>query len=106
MLIRGPSVSVGYYKNEQKTREEWTPDNWFKTGDIGLLHPNGSFSIIDRKKNLVKPPHGEYIAPERLESIYKNSPFVDNIMVYASNKHNDLIAFVMPNKKKTSRLGE
>jgi len=52
------------------------------------------------KKNLVKPPHGEYIAPERLESIYKNSPFVDNIMVYASNKHNDLIAFVMPNKKK------
>jgi len=97
--IRGTSVSIGYYKNEQKTMEEWTKDGWFKTGDIGLLHENGTFSIIDRKKNLVKPPHGEYIAPERLESIYKNSPFVDNIMVYASSKHNDLIALVVPNKK-------
>jgi long-chain acyl-CoA synthetase len=50
IYLRGPSISVGYYKNPAKTREEWTEDGWFKTGDIGLLHPNNTFSIIDRKK--------------------------------------------------------
>lgn len=42
--------------------EDFTEDGWFKTGDIGQWNPNGTLSIIDRKKNLVKPPHGEYIA--------------------------------------------
>jgi len=96
--IRGLGVSLGYYKNEEKTKEEFTRDGWFKTGDIGVLNANGTISIIDRKKNLVKPPHGEYIAVERLESIYKNSPLVSNIMVYASSKYNELIAFIQPNK--------
>jgi len=50
VYLRGPSISIGYYKNEAKTREEWTDDGWFKTGDIGLLHPNNTFAIIDRKK--------------------------------------------------------
>jgi long-chain acyl-CoA synthetase len=99
IYLRGPSISIGYYKNEEKTKEEWTPDGWFKTGDIGLLHPNGTFSIIDRKKNLIKPPHGEYIAPERLESVYRNCPLVAQIMVYVSSSHNEVIAFVHPNKR-------
>jgi long-chain acyl-CoA synthetase len=99
IYLRGPSVSIGYYKNPEKTKEEWTPDGWFKTGDIGLLHKNGTFSIIDRKKNLIKPPHGEYIAPERLESIYRNCPLVANIMVYVSSSYNEVIAFVHPNKR-------
>jgi len=95
--IKGPNVSVGYYKNPEKTREEFV-DGWFKTGDIGRINPNGTFSIIDRKKNLVKPPHGEYIAVERLEASYKNCPFVANIMVYACSTHNEVIALVFPNK--------
>jgi len=59
----------------------------------------GTFSIIDRKKNLIKPPHGEYIAPERLESIYRNCPLVANIMIYVCSSYNDVIAFVHPNKR-------
>jgi len=51
------------------------------------------------KKNIVKPPHGEYIAVERLESVYKNSIYVENICVYASSLKNELLAFVNPNKK-------
>jgi len=97
--LRGHSIASGYYKNPQKTAEEWTQDGWFKTGDIGLLQKDLTLSIIDRKKNLVKPPHGEYIAPEKLEAVFKNSPFIDNIMIYASSAHNDLVAFVAPNKK-------
>jgi len=96
--IRGPNVSKGYYKNPQKTQEEFTDDGWFKTGDIGRLNKNGTFSIIDRKKNLIKPPHGEYIAVERLEASYKNCPLVANIMVYACSEKNEVIAFINPNK--------
>eukprot|EP01126_Amoeba_proteus_P005535 TRINITY_DN1186_c0_g5_i1.p1 TRINITY_DN1186_c0_g5~~TRINITY_DN1186_c0_g5_i1.p1 ORF type:complete len:612 (-),score=97.94 TRINITY_DN1186_c0_g5_i1:416-2251(-) len=60
--IRGPGVSKGYYENPEKTAEDFTPDRWFKTGDVGRLNRNGTLSIIDRKKNLIKPPHGEYVA--------------------------------------------
>jgi len=97
--IRGPGVAKGYYKNQQKTAEEFTADRWFKTGDIGRLNKNGTISIIDRKKNLVKPPHGEYIAPERLESIYKQCDLVESIMIIASSHHNPLIAFIKPSKR-------
>jgi long-chain acyl-CoA synthetase len=97
---RGHNISSGYYKNPQKTAEDFDlKEHWFKTGDVGQWNPNGSLSIIDRKKNLVKPPHGEYIAVERLESHYKTSMFVSNIYVHADPKHNEIIAFVYPNKK-------
>jgi len=71
----------------------------FKTGDIGKINPDKTIAIIDRKKNLIKPPHGEYIAPERLESVYKNSNLVDNIMVHVSTEHDELLALVYPNKQ-------
>ncbi|KAG9302703.1 hypothetical protein G9A89_005177 [Geosiphon pyriformis] len=66
--IRGPCVTSGYYKNEQVTKETFTSDGWLQTGDIGEWHHDGSLAIIDRKKNLVKLAHGEYIALEKLES--------------------------------------
>jgi len=97
--IKGPNVSTeGYYKNPEKTNEEFTKDKWFKTGDIGRVNKNGTIAIIDRKKNLVKPPHGEYVAVERLESSYKNCPLVANLMVYASSSYNEIVALVQPNK--------
>jgi len=95
--VRGPGICLGYFKNPEKTAEDFV-DGWFKTGDIGRVNKNGTLSIIDRKKNLIKPPHGEYIAVERLESSYKNCPLVSNIMVYASESHNELLAFIQPNK--------
>jgi len=57
-------------------------------------------------KNLVKPPHGEYIAVERLESSYKNCPFVSNILVYASSEHNDILALIHPNKSRLEEWAE
>jgi len=97
--IRGNGVAKGYYKNPTKTAEEFTPDGWFKSGDIAQLNPNLTFGIIDRKKNLIKPPHGEYIAPERLEAVYKTAANIESIMVYACSTQNELIAFVKPKKE-------
>ncbi|KAI7575391.1 acetyl-CoA synthetase-like protein, partial [Hortaea werneckii] len=76
--IRGASVTSGYLDLEKETKEGFTDDGWFKTGDIGEFDSAGQIRIIDRKKNLVKMAHGEYIALEKLESIYRSSPIVGN----------------------------
>jgi len=54
---------------------------------------------------MIKPPHGEYIAVERLESVYKNSAYIDNICVYACGHKNEILALVNPNKKKSPCIG-
>jgi len=58
------------------------------------------FPLLTEKKNLVKPPHGEYIAPERLEAAYKNCDMVENIVVYACAEKNEVVALVQPNKRR------
>jgi len=96
--IRGPSVNNGYFKQEEKTKEAWTEDGWFCTGDVGRFNNDGTVSIIDRKKNLIKLSHGEYVAVESLEMIYGGSPFVapGGIWVYADSFHEQCVAVVIP----------
>ena len=113
ILIRGATISKGYFKRDDLTKEAFTEDGWLMTGDIGQWNPNGTLSIIDRKKvsklrtlgsncrlsiiahallvasqNLVKLSGGEYIALERLESIYKSCNAVANIAVHATSDAN------------------
>ncbi|OAT11529.1 long-chain acyl-CoA synthetase [Blastomyces gilchristii SLH14081] len=94
--IRGPSVTEGYYDNEAETKAAITDDGWFMTGDIGEFDKNGHLKIIDRKKNLVKTLNGEYIALEKLESIYRSANVVANIMVYAAIDQTKPIAVIVP----------
>ncbi|MBW0503287.1 hypothetical protein O181_043002 [Austropuccinia psidii MF-1] len=97
--IRGPSVSQGYFKREDLTKESWTEDGWFKTGDIAQWNPDGTLAIIDRKKNLVKLAGGEYVALEKLESIYKSCPLVGNLCVHADSNANRPMAIVFIHEK-------
>jgi long-chain acyl-CoA synthetase len=94
--IRGPSVTEGYWDNEQETKDAITEDKWFKTGDIGEFNANGHLKIIDRKKNLVKTLNGEYIALEKLESAYRTAPVVGNICVFAAQDKAKPIAIIVP----------
>ena len=94
--IRGPSVTEGYWDNEQETKDAITEDKWFKTGDIGEFNANGHLRIIDRKKNLVKTLNGEYIALEKLESAYRTAPVVGNICVFAAQDKSKPIAIIVP----------
>jgi len=94
--IRGPSVTEGYWDNEQETKDAITEDKWFKTGDIGEFNANGHLKIIDRKKNLVKTLNGEYIALEKLESAYRTAPVVGNICVFAAEDKAKPIAIIVP----------
>lgn len=94
--IRGPSVSNGYFENPKETEEAFTSDGWFMTGDVGEWTSNGSISVIDRKKNLVKTSSGEYIAVERLESLYRSNDLVNNLCMLADGGHSKPIAVIVP----------
>mmetsp|Transcript_100762 Transcript_100762/g.288929 ORF Transcript_100762/g.288929 Transcript_100762/m.288929 type:complete len:765 (-) Transcript_100762:625-2919(-) len=75
--VRGDCVSAGYYIMEEKSREAFTPEGWFRTGDIAIWTTKGNLKIVDRLKNLIKLKGGEYIAIESMESTYANSVFVN-----------------------------
>ncbi|TVY24155.1 Acyl-CoA synthetase [Lachnellula hyalina] len=94
--VRGESITKGYYENPKLTAETITPDGWFQTGDIGEWDANGHLKVIDRKKNLVKTLNGEYIALEKLESIYRSATTVANICIYASTGETHPIAIIVP----------
>eukprot|EP01103_Thecamoeba_quadrilineata_P017923 TRINITY_DN6572_c0_g1_i1.p1 TRINITY_DN6572_c0_g1~~TRINITY_DN6572_c0_g1_i1.p1 ORF type:complete len:671 (-),score=111.81 TRINITY_DN6572_c0_g1_i1:33-2045(-) len=96
LLVRGPNVSIGYFKDPQKTAEDFT-DSWFHTGDIGQINPDGTISIVDRKKNIFKLSQGEYIAAEKIEGFLVHSPLVAQIFVHGDSYRYYLIAVVVPN---------
>eukprot|EP01129_Flabellula_baltica_P016886 TRINITY_DN9190_c0_g1_i1.p1 TRINITY_DN9190_c0_g1~~TRINITY_DN9190_c0_g1_i1.p1 ORF type:complete len:729 (+),score=164.84 TRINITY_DN9190_c0_g1_i1:52-2238(+) len=95
--IRGPNVSRGYYKNPEKTAEDFTEDGWFKTGDIGMWNDNGTLSIIDRKKNIFKLSQGEYVAVELLEGIYNRGRHTTQLWIYGNSEESTLVGVAVPN---------
>jgi long-chain acyl-CoA synthetase len=104
--IRGYGVMEGYYENEKETAEAMTSDGWFKTGDIGEFDQHGHLKLIDRKKNLIKTLNGEYIALEKLESIYRSAAIVANICVYADPTKAKPIAIIVPAEPALKKLAE
>lgn len=104
--LRGPSVMDGYYENKELTTEAISPDGWFKTGDIGEFLADGHLKLIDRKKNLIKTLNGEYIALEKLESIYRSAHVVANICCYADDSKAKPIAIIVPAEPALKKLAE
>ncbi|CCH46070.1 Long chain fatty acyl-CoA synthetase [Wickerhamomyces ciferrii] len=102
--IRGYPVLTEYYKNPKETEEAFDSEGWFKTGDIGEWTKTGQLKIIDRKKNLVKTLNGEYIALEKLESVYRSNTYVANICVYADQDHAKPVGIVVPNENAIRSL--
>jgi len=102
--IRGPAVSPGYFKNEKLTKESFSEDSWFASGDIGEWYPDGTLAIIDRKKNLVKLASGEYLAVENIESKYKNNRYVSNILVHGTGQLSNPIALIVPKSKESKEI--
>ncbi|MFD2550617.1 AMP-dependent synthetase/ligase [Bizionia sediminis] len=80
ILVKGPNVMQGYYKDPVKTAEVMT-DNYFHTGDIGEFDADGFLKITDRKKEMFKTSGGKYVAPALLENQFKQSRFIEQIMV-------------------------
>jgi len=94
ILIKGPQVMVGYYKDTEKT-EEAIKDGYFHTGDIGEFDKDGFLKITDRKKEMFKTSGGKYIAPQLIENVMKQSLFIEQIMVIGDGEKMPA-AFVQP----------
>lgn len=81
ILCKGPNVMMGYYEQPERTAEVLDEEGWFHTGDIGELLENGMLKITDRKKEIFKTSGGKYIAPQIMENAFKESRFIEQIMV-------------------------
>ena len=80
ILIKGPQVMCGYYKDKEKT-DEVLVDGYFHTGDIGEIDKEGFLKITDRKKSMFKTSGGKYVAPQLIENDMKQSRFIEQILV-------------------------
>ena len=86
VICRGHNVMMGYYKDEELTREVIDEDGWFHTGDLGRFTERGQLVLTGRKKNIFKTSFGKYINPQVIESKFVESPFIDNIVVVGENQ--------------------
>lgn len=87
ILVKGPNVMQGYYKQPELTAEVLKPDGWFHTGDIGELHEGHYLKITDRKKEMFKTSGGKYIAPQPMENKFKESSLIEQVLVVGENKN-------------------
>jgi len=88
ILVKGPNVFQGYYKNEEKTKEAFTEDGWFKTGDIGELDKDGFLYIKGRKKYMIKGPSAKNVYPEDIEREINKMPGIKDSCVVGLKKPN------------------
>jgi len=86
ILMRGPSLMIGYYKNKEKTDEVIDKEGWFHTGDIGKLHEHNILQITDRKKEIFKLSTGKYVAPQIVENKFKESSLIEQLMVVGAGE--------------------
>ena len=95
ILVKGPNIMLGYYKDPEKTAEVMTGD-YFHTGDIGEVSEDGFLKITDRKKEMFKTSGGKYVAPALLENELKQSRFIEQVMVIGENEKMPA-AIIQPN---------
>jgi len=86
ILAKGPNVFGGYHKDPEATKEAFTPDGWFKTGDVGRFTDDGFLQIVDRKKDILVTAGGKNVPPANIEMRFKDDPLVAHVVVYGEAK--------------------
>jgi long-chain acyl-CoA synthetase len=96
ILVKGPNVMLGYYNNQTATDEVMDEEGWFKTGDIGELEKGTFLKITDRKKEIFKTSGGKYIIPQVMENKFKESRFIEQVMIVGESQKFPA-ALIVPN---------
>ena len=86
ILVKGPNIMMGYYKDPERTAAVLEPDGWFHTGDIGEIDEDNYLKITDRKKEIFKLDTGKYVAPQVIENIFKESPLIEQLFVVGAGE--------------------
>ncbi len=104
IAAKGPNIMKGYYKNPKATKEAFTEDGFFLTGDLGFIDEDGYLHITGRKKSVIVTKGGKNIFPEEVESVLLQSPFIEEILVLRGfnpdNGAEEVQAIVYPNMEK------
>lgn len=96
ICVRSPCITPGYFMRPDKTAEAIDQYGYLNTGDVGVIYPNGTVRILDRSKNIFKLSQGEYVAPEKCENIFIQSPYIAQCMQYGDSLKNYCVAIVVP----------
>ncbi|MEG2848606.1 MAG: AMP-binding protein, partial [Bacteroidales bacterium] len=103
ILVKGANVMLGYYKNKEATADAFTPDGWFRTGDMGIIDYEGFLFIKGRCKNMILSSSGQNIYPEEIESVINNMPYVvESLVIYDEGQ---LIALIYPDVELFAKEG-
>jgi long-chain acyl-CoA synthetase len=86
ILCKGHNVMLGYYKDPDMTKQVFTEDGWFKTGDIGTIEKGKFLKVTDRKKEIFKLSSGKFIVPQSIENKFKESMFIDQMIVVGEHE--------------------
>ncbi|MFN3954174.1 MAG: AMP-dependent synthetase/ligase [Pararhodobacter sp.] len=105
ILIRGPNVFGGYWRNAEKTAETITPDGWLRTGDCGEVDAEGYLAIRDRLKDVIITSGGKNITPSQIESLLKFSPYITDAVVIGDGRR-FLTALVMIDQEHVARFAQ
>ena len=103
ILTRGMNVMLGYYKNEEATKESFTEDGWMKTGDLGVIDKDNFVYIKGRNKNMILGPSGQNIFPEEIEEKLNNLPCVEESLAIEEN--GKVVALIYPNADNMKENG-
>ena len=104
ILARGTNVMLGYYKNEEATREALDADGWYHTGDLGTMDANGNIFIRGRIKNMILGASGQNIYPEEIEDKLNSMPMVSESIVV--QEHEKLVALVYPDQDEIVKFNQ
>jgi long-chain acyl-CoA synthetase len=105
ILVRGPNVFAGYYKDEEATRDVLAEDGWLRTGDIGSIDADGFLAITDRKKDIIVTAQGKNISPQNIENELKASKYVSQALVIGDRRPY-LTALITLDEAEIAKLGE
>lgn len=106
ILVKGDNVMLGYYKDPEATREVFTEDGWFRTGDFGYIDKHGYIFITGRKKNIIITSNGKNVYPEELEEYIDKIELVEESVVLERQKDGApvIVAIVVPNEELTEGM--
>ncbi len=102
ILIKGPNVFIGYYKNEEETRKALDEDGWLHSGDLGEIDEDGFLKITGRKKELIITAGGKNISPQEIENTFGQDPFITHIVPYGDQKK-FLTAVISPSREELEK---
>ena len=107
LLVRGPTLMQGYYKNDEATRRVLDGEGWFHTGDLALIDDDEEIFLKGRVKNVIVLPNGKNVYPEELEWEIARIPYVEEVLVKGATKNGQetVVAVIYPNEERLNDDG-